>query len=295
MWLTSTPHSVTVTVSRGPTKKCCCPVLWKNIVYCFNFKLNWNQVISSVALAAFQLLSNCLVACGYHVAQHRCRLCLSKERWTEHLSPSCAGISFKQERNLFARYSVQFLFLTGFPHFSLPLWGGIFSCPQCLVLWYIKDAFPPGFFALVTFPCIYSASCLAWGISRVSKGSTSELLSSSGLAGLAFSGGIPHWADEDTSLKLLTIPLFLALSVCLLHTHLRHLPLVSFGSFQLLILTHVSPSPLDFVTSFFRGPPLPSWGFSWKKKNKTGEAASEIASSLCESDIHHGRILTVLF
>lgn len=33
-----------------------------------------------------------------------------------------------------------------------------------------------------------------------------------------------------------------------------------------------------------------------KKKNKEpGEAASEIASSLCESDIHHGRILTVLF
>ena len=32
-----------------------------------------------------------------------------------------------------------------------------------------------------------------------------------------------------------------------------------------------------------------------EKKKKTGEAASEIASSLCESDIHHGRILTVLF
>ena len=27
MWLTSTPHSVTVTVNRGPTKKCCGPVL----------------------------------------------------------------------------------------------------------------------------------------------------------------------------------------------------------------------------------------------------------------------------
>ena len=36
--------------------------------------------------------------------------------------------------------------------------------------------------------------------------------------------------------------------------------------------------------------------FHEKKTNKkTGEAASEIASSLCESDIHHGRILTVLF
>lgn len=40
MWLTSTPYSVTVKVSRGLTKKCCFPVLRKNIVYCFNFKLN---------------------------------------------------------------------------------------------------------------------------------------------------------------------------------------------------------------------------------------------------------------
>lgn len=233
------------------------------------------------------------MACGHHVAQHRCRLCLSKERWTEHLSPFCVGISFKQERTLFAQYSVQFLFPTGFPHFSLPLWGGIFSYPQCLVLSYIKDAFPPGFFSLVTFPCIYSASCLAWGISRISKGSASQLLSSSGWAGLGFSGGIPHWADGDTLLSSLLSPSFW-LFLCVSYTHL---PLVSFGSFQLLILSHVSPSPLDFVTSFL---PWPCFAFvrffMGKKTNKqTGEAASEITSSLCESDIHRGGILTVLF
>lgn len=157
------------------------------------------------------------MACGYRVAQHRFRLCLSKERWTEHLSPSCVGISFKQERNLFARYSVRFLFLTGFPHFSLPLWGGIFSYPQCLVLWYIKDAFPPGFFALVTFPCIYSASCLAWGISRVSKGSPSQLLSSSGWVGWGFLGGFPTELMETRHSAPYYPPFWLFL--CVSYTH----------------------------------------------------------------------------
>lgn len=118
---------------------------------------------------------------------------------------------------------------------------------------------------MVTFPCIYSASCLAWGISRISKGSASQLLSSSGWAGLGFSGGIPHWADGDTLLSSLLSPSFW-LFLCVSYTHL---PLVSFGSFQLLILSHVSPSPLDFVTSFL---PWPCFAFvrffMGKKTNK---------------------------
>ena len=83
--------------------------------------------------------------------------------------------------------------------------------------------------------------------------------------------GFPTELMETRHFTHLTLPLFLALSLCLLHTHSHHLPLVSFSSFQLLILSHVSPSPWDFVTNFFRGPPLPSWGFSWKKKKNKRE------------------------